>query len=374
VSSRLPVRLGPEHVGQRVVVRRRVRGGRPGGRFTDLLGELLAWDEPDDEDGRRCRVLTRHGEVSVPLADVVAGKPVPPPPERRAAAHRALGVEAMEDVAADGWRPLEVEWLGAPGQGWRLRAAEGFTGRANSVLPLGNPPAPLVRAVDHVEQWYAARGLPARFAVPWPLGAGPGEPGDGQDPLDVELDARGYALDTPTLVMVRPLPGHPSAAALPPESRSAGPERPSRAAFEGYPNGEGLEVVVADEPDEGFLALYRYRGQDLPPVAARVMVSAPAQAFVSVRRPGAGPAARTIAVGRVASSRGWSGISAVEVATDQRRQGLGRVVMAALHDWAADRGDQATYLQVARSNVGGRALYDALGYTAHSGYHYRIRS
>ncbi|MFL6098386.1 MAG: GNAT family N-acetyltransferase [Actinomycetales bacterium] len=350
------MRVGPHHVGQRVVLRHALADGRA----TDVIGDLVAWDSPSGY----ARLVTRQGEVSVALADIILGKPVPPPPVRR------LSVTELQDVMADGWQPLEREEYG----GWRLRAAEGFTGRANSVLPLGNPPAPLVRAVDHVEQWYAARGLPARFAVPWPLGAGPGEPGDGQDPLDVELDARGYALDTPTLVMVRPLLGYPSRAALPSESRSAGPERPSRAAFEGYPNGEGLEVVVADEPDEGFLALYRYRGQDLPPVAARVMVSAPAQAFVTVRRPGAGPAARTIAVGRVASSRGWSGISAVEVAADHRRQGLGRVVMAALHDWAADRGDQATYLQVARSNVPGRALYDALGYTAHSGYHYRIRS
>ena len=36
----------------------------------------------------------------------------------------------------DGWPPLERGELG----GWMLRAAGGFTGRANSVLPLGDPP------------------------------------------------------------------------------------------------------------------------------------------------------------------------------------------------------------------------------------------
>ena len=101
------------------------------------------------------------------------------------------------------------------------------------------------------------------------------------------------------------------------------------------------------------------------------MLSAPAQAFASIRLPESG---RTVAIGRVASSRGWSGITAVEVAPDHRRRGLGQAVMAALHAWAAARGDRAAYLQVGRSNTAGRALYASLGYTDHSGYHYRIRS
>jgi N-acetylglutamate synthase len=329
------VRVGPEHVGLRVVLRQALADGRA----TDVLGELLAWDSPPGY----ARVATRHGEVSVPLADILLGKPVPPEPAR--VRRRRLGVAEIQEVMADGWQPLEREDYG----GWRLRAAEGFTGRANSVLPLGDPPAPLPAAIDHVEAWYDARGLPARFAVPWPLGAGPEEPGYGADPLEAELVSRGYRLDTPTLVMVRALRGHSPDVAPTPD----------------------LAIDVRESPDEGFLTLYRYRGQDLPPVAARVMVSAPAQAFVSVRTLGTG---RTVAVGRVASSRGWSGISAVEVAEDHRRRGLAALVMSTLHAWGRERGDHSAYLQVARANVAGRALYDGLGYVAHSGYHYRIRS
>ena len=322
------------------------------GRANDVLGELLAWDSPSGY----ARVATRHGEVSVPLADILLGKPVPPQPAR--VRHRRLGVAELQDVMADGWQPLEREDYG----GWRLRAAEGFTGRANSVLPLGDPPAPLPEAIDHIEGWYDARGLPARFAVPWPLGAGPEEPGYGADPLEAELVRRGYRLDTPTLVMTCSL-----TAGLLAESGLSAPDGALEAALGEH----GLDLVVSDEPDEGFLALYRYRGQELPPVAARVMVSAPAQAFVSVRTVGSG---RTVAVGRVASSRGWSGISAVEVAHDHRRRGLGALVMSALHAWGRERGDHSAYLQVARANEAGRALYDGLGYAAHSGYHYRIRS
>ena len=45
----------------------------------------------------------------------------------------------LERVAAAHWRGTEEEWLGE----WLLRAADGFTGRANSALPLGDPGLPL---------------------------------------------------------------------------------------------------------------------------------------------------------------------------------------------------------------------------------------
>ena len=65
---------GPADVGLRVVVRRRLDGGR----YTDLLGELLHWDEHE------VRVRDRHGqEHTVRTSDVVAAKRVPPPPTPR---------------------------------------------------------------------------------------------------------------------------------------------------------------------------------------------------------------------------------------------------------------------------------------------------
>jgi N-acetylglutamate synthase len=332
------VRVGPDDVGRRVVLRHALGDGRA----TDVLGELLAWDDPSGF----ARVATRHGEVAVPLGDILLGKPVPPAPVKaRRVRTPVLSIVELQDVMADGWQPLERVDYG----GWRLRAAEGFTGRANSVLPLGRPPAPLSEAVDHAEGWYGERGLPARFAVAWPLGSGPDESSYGDDPLEAELVRRGYELDYPSLVMTMALSGW----------------RPAEA----VPTGYGLDVSA--EPDEAFLALYRYRGQDLPPVARRLLLSAPAQGFASVRLAGSG---RTVAIGRIASARGWSGVTAVEVAEDHRRRGLAGVVMDALHQWAAARGDHAAYLQVARQNAAARALYRGLGYTDHSGYHYRIRS
>jgi hypothetical protein len=75
------VRVGPECVGQRVVVRRVVpgeRGPSGGPAVTDVLGVMRSWDETSTE------IETRDGSlVAIRVADIVAGKPIPPPPERR---------------------------------------------------------------------------------------------------------------------------------------------------------------------------------------------------------------------------------------------------------------------------------------------------
>ena len=72
--------LGPHCVGRRVVVRRVVPGetGPSGGpAMTDVLGVMESWDETTTA------VRTRTGElVTIAVADIVSGKPVPDPPAR----------------------------------------------------------------------------------------------------------------------------------------------------------------------------------------------------------------------------------------------------------------------------------------------------
>jgi hypothetical protein len=54
------------------------------------------------------------------------------------------------------------------GGGWLLRAAGGFTGRANSALATGDPGMPLADAVGEVCRWYTVRGLPALVSLAYP--------------------------------------------------------------------------------------------------------------------------------------------------------------------------------------------------------------
>lgn len=72
------IRTAP--LGTRMTVRRRIAGG-----FTDAVGYLR--ERSDTE----CVVETRHGMVTIPLAEVTATRAVPPPPPRRAPRFPPLG-------------------------------------------------------------------------------------------------------------------------------------------------------------------------------------------------------------------------------------------------------------------------------------------
>lgn len=70
-----PAELRALPLGTRVVVRYRLHDDTH--KATDALGELVHVGDTT------CTVATRRGEVVIAIADIVAAKTVPPPPERR---------------------------------------------------------------------------------------------------------------------------------------------------------------------------------------------------------------------------------------------------------------------------------------------------
>ena len=256
----------------------------------------------------------------------------------------------LERVAAAHWRGTEEEWLGD----WLLRAAGGFTGRANSALPLGDPGRPLDAALAVVTRWYRERGLPPMIAVPVPLDddasrepAASRQAGVQGRELDEQLTRRSWPTRPgPAFFMVADLPLAVAASGL------AG----------------AREVLVSPEPDDAWAARYHYRGQDrLPPVARQVLTSAREQAFVSIRD-GDG----VLAIARLSIADGWAGLTAVEVHPGHRRQGLGVVVTAAACQVAGQRGVQHVFLQVEVDNAPAQAMYKRLGFRYSHRYHYRM--
>jgi N-acetylglutamate synthase len=238
-------------------------------------------------------------------------------------------VADLERISAESWRGLEREPFGD----WLLRAGGGFTGRANSVLVVGDPPAALPDAVAALTRWYAERGLRPRAQVPLP----------GAEAADEAFAAAGWARDEDVLVLTAALAGWPA---------------PS------------VDVVLAAEPDEDWLTGYRYRGSALPPVARDVLLAADDPAFATVRLdPAPAPPA---AVARGVVVDGWLVVTAVTVEERYRRRGLATAVMASLGDWAADRGAHSCTLQVVATNAPALALYDRMGFTEHHRYHYRL--
>jgi N-acetylglutamate synthase len=248
-------------------------------------------------------------------------------------------IAELEEAAALGWRAPEEDRLGR----WLLRAADGFSGRANSALAVGDPGLPLAVAAGRVRRWYAARGLPTLVAVPYP-------PGQARSSaLDRFLARQGWTVRPAAVTVMTARAETVARAAARPR---AGPPR----------------VQVAAEPDEAWLARYHFRGRpELPPAGRLLLMSAPWQAFASVRAGG-----RVLAIGRVAIAAGWAGLTAVEVDPRHRRRGLATALTARLAALAAARGAGNLFLQVEDGNDAARALYHRIGFADHHGYHYRV--
>jgi ribosomal protein S18 acetylase RimI-like enzyme len=300
-----------------------VAPGRTGEKFTDTVGVLTSWD-----DG--VLLVTRKDGETVRIAEssLVAGKVVPAAPARRRGP--AATYEELARVAARAWQPVESARLGE----WRLRAADGFTRRANSVLPLGDPGVPLDEALAAVRRWYGERGLPAY--VQTSTGA------DGtQELLCAELERRGWVREVTAEVWI---------GALAPVADRA----------------EGSGVVLSRTADEAWLARYGRKGVN--EVALKVLNSGPSVWFASV--PGAAAGEPPAAIGRCVVDGRWASFTAVEVDPAQRRRGLATTVMAALARRALDEGASAAWLQVEADNAGARALYTRLGFAAHHAYHH----
>ncbi len=271
-----------------------------------------------------------------------------------------ISIDELERVAALGWHAPEQDRIGD----WLLRAAGGFTGRANSALAVGDPGLPLGTVIGIVCRWYADRGLPPMIAVPYPAG------NPRASRLDRTLADRGWTLRPGAATVMAASAATAAHAGTAAATASAGTAAATAAAgttVTAMAPESTRTVELHSEPDPAWLARYHYRGQQLPAIALTLLTSAPWQAFASVRAGG-----QAIAIGRVAVASAWAGITAVEVDPLHRRQGLATVVTGALAAAAASRGAHSLYLQVEDLNAAARALYGRIGFADHHGYHYRV--
>nr|WP_030504645.1 GNAT family N-acetyltransferase [Micromonospora purpureochromogenes] len=330
--------LRQQDVGHRIVVRRIVgiREGRT--LFSDALGELVELSET------HITLATDAGPLRVPVAEVHRAKRVPPARRPTAAA-----VVALELAADEAW-PAPVR--GRLGD-WRLRWADGWTGRANSALPVGDPDRPLPAALDAVQRWYAERGGTALVNTPLPLAA----------PVGAELDARGWAARPPVLVQTVPL----RALATPPDAGLADApdaDTPPTAGPAGAP-----PVTLAGAPADDWLAIAAGRKGGLPDAARHVLTAVDRVRFAELRVDG-----RLLAVGRgtVTGEGRWLGVSLLEVLPEARRRGFAVAVVRALAGWGAAEGATRAFLQVEQSNTGAVELYRRLGFTTHHTYLTRV--
>ena len=239
-------------------------------------------------------------------------------------------VRRLEELAFRGWPALETQ----DRAGWRLRFANGYTKRANSINALGQHAQIDLSALQSLEAAYRARNQ----APVWRLT--PLAP----PAVDGILSTRGYRTIERSLLQVCPL--HAGFAAAP-------------------------EVRIHAEPTPAWIEAFCTHSPVRPEhrdTMRRMLatIAAPAGfAFVEA-------AGRPLAMAIGAVEGDHMGLFDVLVMPEARRRGLARKITESLYAWAWGHGARFAYLQVVATNEAAIPLYGAQGFRTAYAYEYRI--
>jgi ribosomal protein S18 acetylase RimI-like enzyme len=245
--------------------------------------------------------------------------------------------EMLEVACSDAWLPLKQDRVGD----WRLRWADGFTGRANSALAVGDPAMPVAQALEAVCDFAHAREItPAVQTVK-------GSPTEDAVIAAGWLEHTAHAAGHEVSVLVR-----------------SAMDGPFRASERNDPCTASDPAILAT-PTPGWWEMST--GSAEPSPAERYVLSTGEVGFGVTEAGGV-----TAGVVRVALVGAVAHLSRLEVKPGYRRRGLAVALMNAAGVWAAERGAAEEVLQVSVSNGGALALYGALGFTEHHRYRYWV--
>ncbi|GGH37151.1 GNAT family N-acetyltransferase [Paenibacillus segetis] len=241
---------------------------------------------------------------------------------------------SLEHLAANAWPPREQADLG----NWRLRAHEGVTRRGNSVLTAG--PFPEGDWLEEVERFYRNRGILPCFQV-----------SDSSPPeLDKILELKDYAVIMQCFMMV------------------ASCEEILRCtAAQNLSWNTMFNQEINDLWLDDFIEMEEFPEDRRSAYGSIFAAIKDPKCFAALLEDG-----ERIGLGTVAVENGWGGISNVVVASSHRRKGVASALIRALTEWSMEHGAGHMYLQVLRKNTAAVDLYQKLGFSAVSSYHYRV--
>ena len=297
-------------IGKRVTIRLR----EPGGGFRDIVGILQ--NERELINSKSKLISFSPDEIAIwreikPLPDL-AGKGAP-------LSQRIIELEKLSDLT---WPAEENIEYG----NWRLRISDGFSMRANSVLPIGEPPIDLAVAVNHVISTYRENKLRPTFSIPLPI----------FEELDRYLEQVGWSIKIEANFLIRDigaveLPSHPD-----------------------------YSVEILDNPSKVWLEV----NSDQP--LEKIMLRYPAR-YGAIKN-----GQEVIAIGRIATLGSWSIVTRLFVNPSFRGKGLAKAFMNNLLSAAVSDGATKVALQVDNENGAALALYQSMGFTTHHKFVYRV--
>ena len=297
-------------IGKRVTIRLH----EPTGGYRDIVGILQS--ERELITSKSKSITFSPDEIAIwreikPLPDL-AGKGAP-------LSQRIIELEKLSDLT---WPAQEIVEYGK----WRLRISDGFSMRANSVLPIGEPPIDLASAVDEITHIYREKKLKPTFSIPLPI----------FDELDRYLEQHGWNIKIDANFLIRDI-GAIEVSSDPQFSIE----------ILDYPSEEWLETN-SDQPLEKIMRRYPAR-----------------YGAIKIGE-------QIIAVGRIATLGSWSIVTRLFVNPSFRGKGVAKNLMNNLLSAAVSDGATKVALQVDNENGVALALYQSMGFTTHHKFVYRI--
>lgn len=304
----MPSLLGA--IGKRVTIRLH----EPNGGYRDIVGILQS---------ERQLITSKSKTISFSPDEIAIWREIKPLPDLAGKgaplSQRIIELEKLSDLTWPAEQNIEF------GK-WQLRISDGFSMRANSVLPIGEPPIDLAAAVAQVVKIYRENKLRPTFSIALPI----------FDELDRYLEQDGWNLKIDANFLIRDIgtvevSDHPE----------------FLIEILDYPSKLWLELN-SDEPLEKLMRRYPAR-----------------YGAIKIGE-------QMVAVGRIATLGNWSIVTRLFVNPSFRGKGVAKILMNNLLAAAIKDGATKVALQVDDENGAALALYQSMGFRTHHKFVYRV--
>lgn len=241
-------------------------------------------------------------------------------------------IRDIEELSMNAWPSLQTKLY----DGWVLRFANGYTRRANAVIPIYESTIPINEKIDFCEKEYAAHNLSTKFKLT--AESIPQE-------LDARLEERGYIKDNETALRILDLGQY----------------------LCHNPQEVTIDSKFSNEWLDGFFRCSNISDEKTQITAKRILDNILGPVIYVSKRVGE----KVVGCGYGAVERDYVGIFDIVVDKDFRGNGYGKDIINGILGTAAERQIKTAYLQVAAGNIPAEKLYDKIGFKEAYRYWYR---
>lgn len=253
----------------------------------------------------------------------------------------------LERLALNTHPPLKTQVF----DGWTAGFTEGYTGRANSVLPLETGTLPLETKIHSFEEMYAKQHLPCRFKMTSAAPQG----------LQDLLENKGYEMQNKTDVL------HTQSDNLMFLERLESVEEP-----------EEIGVIITSNPDNLWLSSFfefeKIDNEKYQQIAKKQFKIVDKNQNLSALYCRLLHSGKDVGVASAVIQNGVLFLLNVVISQEFRGKGFGKILIKEILENACILGAKKLYLQVVQSNSVAQSLYKSFGFEYLYSYWYMEKS